>query len=166
MNLDLTRIAYLPDVTLGRLRVGAFECCTLEEPWLPNPNGPGGMRRDPVKKTGESCIPDGDYIITPHNGTLFKNVWRLSNHDLGVFDFEDELESPNWGRATVLIHSGNHTGDILGCLLVGMEFGRLDNKPAVLRSRNALEELRRILGPSDLHSLSIRPTRGTLEIAA
>lgn len=161
MHVEITRIAYLADVTLGKLRIGNWECCTLEEPWRPNPLGPGGQRRDTKRGIAESCVPDGDYILKPHAGSHFKDVYRLSNHDLGVYDFPTELPSRDWGRASVLIHNGNTTDDILGCILVGMVHNLLDGKLAVLRSTEALAMVRALLGHVELHSLSIRPHAGT-----
>lgn len=167
MNITLVRHAYLPDVTLGWLSVGALRLATLEEPWIPNPKGPGGARRGDGK---ESCVPDGEYVLSPHNGTLFKNVYRLSNPALGVWDFPSELPQQSWGRAAVLIHSGNTTDDILGCILVGLRHGSI-RKPetlttiaAVFDSRLALAQLRTVLG-AGRHTLTIRATLGTQEAA-
>lgn len=164
MNVLIVRHAYLPNVTLGRLYTDGFACATLEEPWIANQKGPGGQRRDAKAGMRESCVPDGVYHLKPHNGTLFKNVYRLSSHDLGVYDVPQELPSREWGRASVLIHSGNTTADILGCILVGSRHGQLDGEFAVLESRAALDRLRTILG-ADRHNLEIRPSRGTEEAA-
>src|SRR5687768_683111 len=101
------------------MNAGPFMFATLEEPWRPNSKGPGGQRRNVKLGILESCVPDGDYVLKPHTGTLFKNVYRLSNHDLGVYDLPNELPSQEWGRASVLIHNGNTTDDIIGCLLIG-----------------------------------------------
>ena len=103
--------------THGNLSLnGEFLCYTLEEPWR------GNMRR-------VSCVPSGDYECVKHNGS-FKNVWRL-------------LDVPN--RTAVLIHSGNTLADTEGCILVGMSFGEIKGKPAVLQSQDALDMLRRKL---------------------
>lgn len=164
MNLTLVRHAYLPDVTLGRLYAGDLVLATLEEPWIPDPDGPGGQRREGTLR--ESCVPDGEYILHPHTGTKFRNVWCLENPALGVYRFPDDIPpGQRWGRSAILIHSGNTVDDILGCILVGRRHGRLDGKDAVLDSRAALEELRAVLGPGR-HHLTIRPIAGTSEIAA
>lgn len=158
MNLTLVRHAYLPDCTLGWLFVGDQDFATIEEPWIKNKDGPGGQRRADGQ---ESCVPDGDYILKPHTGTRFVDVYRLSNHELGVFDSPGELKSPAWGRAAILIHNGNTTDDIEGCILVGKTHGKINGKNAVMSSIRALGELRGIL-KKDLHTLTIKPTAGTI----
>lgn len=106
---------YHPDVTLGKMYVdGKFLCYTLEEPWKDN-------------KRQISCIPEGVYKCVPHDGMKFQNVWEVTN-------------VPN--RKAILLHSGNTTDDIEGCILLGMQRGTLKGKPAVLRSKEALLKLR------------------------
>jgi hypothetical protein len=160
MNLLITRHLYAPNVTLGKLSVGNLLLATLEEPWSADPDGPGGQRRQAGKP--ESCVPDGKYDLHPHNGDRFKRVWCLVNNELGVYKYDFDIPmSQKWGRASVLIHSGNTTDDILGCILVGLHHGELKGKPAVLDSRIALEQLRRVLG-AGMRSLEIRPAEGVL----
>jgi hypothetical protein len=72
----------------------------------------------------------------PHNGPRFKDVWRLESVP---------------GRSAILIHAGNTTQDIEGCILVGMNHGELQSKGfgnlrAVLSSRKAINLLRRHIG--------------------
>jgi hypothetical protein len=104
------------DVTLGKLCKpdGSVFCCTLEEPWKDN-------------KRKISCIPAGKYKCVKHNSAKYQDVWRLEN----VI-----------GRDGILIHAGNTTDDIEGCILVGKSYGTLKGKPAVLDSRSALSDLR------------------------
>lgn len=105
-------------VTLGMLKGLSRPIYTLEEPWMHN-------------KRGMSCIPTGEYICTPHDGAKFKNVWRL-------LDVKD--------RTAILIHAGNTTADIEGCILVGFDHGIFRGKRAVLRSKLAIELMREEIG--------------------
>lgn len=117
MNLILLRHFHKDNVTLGNIFdavTGHHICCTLEEPWKGN-----------AKKI--SCIPEGQYTCVPYNSVKFSNVWEITGIP---------------GRDKVLIHAGNTTDDIEGCILVGMEHGNLKGKDAVLRSKEALLKLR------------------------
>jgi len=117
MNITLIRHSMQPDVTLGTLidsDTGHYFCCTLEKPWKDN-------------KRQISCIPAGQYKCVPYSSVKFTNVWEVTNVT---------------NRSKVLIHSGNTTDDIEGCILIGMEHGTLNNKDAVLRSKEALLKLR------------------------
>lgn len=164
VNLTLVRHSYGRDATLGFLYANPLRLATLEEPWTPDPDGPGGQRRE--RGLRESCVPDGIYTLKPHNTERFPNVWALVNPTLGVWYQPNEIPPDQpWGRSTILIHAGNTTLDILGCLLVGMRHGSLGSTPAVLDSRKALDQLREVLGTAP-HTLTIRPTGGTQEIAA
>jgi hypothetical protein len=166
MDLLLIRHAYLPDVTLGRLHVAGVVMCTLEEAWRPDPDGPGGQRRE--GSLVESCIPDGDYILEPHSSPRYpeeqgRGVWYIENPYLGVYAPGKRPAGQTWGRDAILIHSGNTTDHIEGCILVGASHGTLNGKPAVLDSVRTLARLREILGRTDTHRLVIRPIAGTSE---
>lgn len=160
MNVLLVRYAYLPTVTLGLLYVANRMFATLEEPWVADPAGPGGQRRELGKQ--ESCAPDGIYILEPHNGPKFQDVWALVNPALGVYHGSIPTGSL-YGRSDILIHNGNTTDDTEGCILIGLTHGRLNGKDAVLGSQTALESLRSILGRGT-HQLTIRPIAGTAEV--
>lgn len=120
MTYRLVRTSYSPQGTFGMLhnKDGIPICVTLEEPW-----------KDNQRKA--SCIPTGVYHCVTHNGEKFKGVWRLEN----VKD-----------RDAILIHAGNTLDDTEGCILVGSRNGSLHGKPAVLDSKNTLNQLRGILG--------------------
>lgn len=164
MNLTLVRHGYLNTVTLGHLYAGQIKLSTLEETWIPDPDGPGGQRRQPGKP--ESCVPDGQYVLRPHVSARYpEGVWALINSELGVYYQPGEIpDGQLWGRSAILIHAANRTSDILGCIAVGMRSVILDNQHIVLESRIAIEQLRGLLG-RETHSLEIRPIRGTSEIA-
>ncbi len=118
----LRRLISESDVTLGKLCKpdGTVFCCTLEEPWKDN-------------KRHISCIPAGTYKCVKYNSAKFQDIWEVTNVK---------------GRSLILIHNGNTTDDIEGCILVGKSFGRIKSKksgkmlPAVLDSKSALSELR------------------------
>ncbi len=127
IKLTLQRISSEENCTIGVIYTADSQplCFSLEEPWKDN-------------KVGISCIPTGKYLCVPHDGTRFKDVWRLEN-------------VPN--RTAILIHGGNTTDDIEGCILVGQRTGRHKGKRAVLASQNALKTLKAFIG---------RDTKGVL----
>lgn len=151
--MNLTRFAYLDDMTLGWLEIAGLRLATLERPWIPVPEHRGG-------KVRESCIPDGDYEVVFHTGPHFKQVWALVNPCLDVHHMPS---GP--GRSGILIHAANTVHEIVGCIAVGMEHGDLAGTRAVLRSKEAIEALRTRLKPP-LPQLRIRAIRGTAELAA
>lgn len=160
MKLELIRHAYLPDCTLGTLLIGSLALPTLEEPWRPDPDGPGGQQ-------GVSCVPDGAYKLYPHQGSKFRDVFGLRNAALGVYRQPADIPAgQKYGRSAVLIHAGNSVDDIEGCVLVGMRHSILDGRHVVLESRKALERLKSLVSFAGDHDLFIRPTKGTLEKAA
>lgn len=161
MELELIRTAYLPKVaTLGVLHVANIELATLEEPWKPDPDGPGGQRREGALV--ESCIEDGTYRLIPHSGNI-KNVWALVNEKLGVWAPGKRPAGQTWGRDAILIHAGNNTSHIMGCIAVGMSAGWVEGKPFVYQSAAAIEKMRELLGRQE-HTITIRPTGGTKEL--
>jgi hypothetical protein len=123
IRATLTRFQDDGDCTLGKLEVKGRVFCTLEEPWKDN-------------KRSISCIPAGTYRVVPHGwepGTKvrFKRAYRLVGTE---------------PRTAILIHTGNTTADIEGCILVGMQHGVLAGKQAVLYSAPAMEALRELVG--------------------
>lgn len=156
--LKLVRHAYLPDATLGRLYVEELALATLEEPWVRNPFGPGGQKK--TQTLHESCVPDGLYDLVPHSGQRFQSVWALVSPEHGIFHWPGEIPmGARWGRSAILIHAGNDTGDIEGCIAVGLAH----SGNGVADSHKALELLRVKLGTQP-HRLLIRPLTGTSEL--
>lgn len=157
MDGELTRFAYLSGCTLGRLRFGGLELATIERPWIPDPDGPGGAARI-------SCVPDGAYQVQPWNSGKFADAYILVNNALGVY-LQPGLIPPGqrWGRSAILIHPGNTVQDVIGCIAVGLRHD--DERPMVLDSRAAMDQLRAVLTRQGMHKLAIRPVAGTSEAA-
>ena len=114
-QFKLIRVAYIPDGTFGVL----FDddtpfCLTLEREWKDN-------------KRNISCIPTGWYIckriVSPKFGDTFK--------------IESVLN-----RSQILFHKGNIEDDSHGCIILGEEYGRLDEKTAILSSGRAFKEFK------------------------
>lgn len=112
--MKLSRI-YQPDCTVGILTFDKFRCFTLELPDLDN-------------ATNISCIPEGTYKVTKHNSPSKGECLKIHNVV---------------GRSNILIHIGNYTSDILGCILVGERLADIDGDsiPDVTSSSKTLREL-------------------------
>jgi hypothetical protein len=160
--LTLVRHGYLPNVTLGWLAVGDFKFATLEEPWIEDPDGPGGQRSEGALP--ESCIPDGIYEMRPHFSAKYPDgVWCLVNPNLGVYAPGTRPAGQKWGRDAVLLHSGNDTTDTEGCILGGRRHEMEGSEHVVRESRNAIQQLRSLLGLKTTHTIQIRAIAGTCE---
>lgn len=101
--------------TPGELFIDGLKFCyTLENPV-----------RD-KKISGETAIPFGTYRVTYEMSSRFKTTLPTL------------IDVP--GFAGIRIHAGNSIKDTRGCILVGTQRGRTDDK--LLQSRSALEALR------------------------
>lgn len=113
-KMVLNRI-YQKDCTLGVLTLGKFRCFTLELPDLNN-------------ASNISCIPEGTYKVTKHKSPSQGDCFKI--HDVV-------------NRSDILIHVGNYTSDIQGCILVGDKIADIngDGIPDVTSSNRTLREL-------------------------
>lgn len=99
----------------GSLAIGNFDCYTLELPWYDNtPN--------------ISCIPIGRYTAS-----IDKNVTIGKQYVIRLQDV------PN--RTGILIHVGNYTDEIAGCILVGNKQITNNIKKMVTNSRHTMGKL-------------------------
>jgi len=148
MILTLQRDIDQPDAsncTLGVLTVGDSTFQTMERPWIPNPNGPGGHPQT-------SCIPIGDYTLTPRYSPAKGHHWLLSNPYLGIYASPADIpEGQPWGRSLVLIHSANWAYQLLGCIAPGQSRTRdTQGQWMVTNSVASMISLRKLLTDAEL----------------
>ena len=88
---------------------------TLERPWIFN-------------ERKVSCIPTGTYLVKRHNSPKFGECFKIQDVK---------------GRSDILIHSGNVVNDTLGCILVGLTSGTVDDSTTAMiyNSRKAMTVL-------------------------
>jgi len=141
MKLLLERFSYAKTETEGVITFPAGqELATIEKPWEDN-------------VPFESCIPEGTYILEPYTRGSGTKVVRLVNEGLGVYRTQAEM-GDNEGRYAILIHSGNWSTDVVGCIAPGMKRYPMRNpktknmEQAVSRSRDAMITLMAML-PDD-----------------
>lgn len=77
-----------------------------------------------------SCIPRGTYRVTRYRSPSKGDVFLLHGTE---------------PRSMVEIHVGNTILDIEGCILVGMDYGEVKGRPAVISSKAAMGQLLRDL---------------------
>ena len=88
---------------------------TLERPWIFN-------------ERKVSCIPPGTYLVKRHISPKFGQCFKIQDVK---------------GRSDILIHSGNVVADTIGCVLVGLSSGSVDDSDTamVYSSRKAMAVL-------------------------
>lgn len=151
MRLILRREPKQPDAgcTLGLMFVGSLTLCTLELPWIPDPNTRGGL-------DSKSCVPLGTYRLERHNSDAHPYSFALVNPDLDVHHYEDP-KHPEL-RALVLIHVANWAKQLQGCIAVGTRAGRSPEVPGVYQvfdSKKAMRLFNAAVPWIDGHTLEI-----------
>jgi len=99
---------------------------TLERQWLNN-------------KRGISCIPAGKYICLRCNTSPEYNF--QDSPKFGDTFVVSDVE----GREHILFHKGNLDNDTNGCILVGEQYGTLQDDTAILASRQGYGEFMSLL---------------------
>lgn len=107
-----------------------FQAASLELPWNAN------MR-------SVSCIPTGSYSVTKVNSPKFGTGTFIINN------------VPN--RSSILIHPGNFTRQIEGCILLGSNFNDIDcdGITDVVNSKVAVEKLKSLASSFELTVMQI-----------
>jgi hypothetical protein len=117
MKVEILR-TYGPKQTIGELVVdGAEFCKTLELKWLDN-------------KRSKSCIPEGTYTVV-----------KRKAHANRPYDHFHITNVKN--RSWILIHTGNFSRQVLGCVLVGDKHVDLD-KDGLIDVANSTVTLKRL----------------------
>ena len=88
---------------------------TLENTWINNVRN-------------HSCIPIGKYKCKRHDSPKHGETFQIMN-----VSNRGEIEG-------ILFHKGNLDDDTRGCILIGEQFGVLNNEPAILRSGDGFAE--------------------------
>jgi hypothetical protein len=117
-TLRLIRVTEHAGATFGVLCINeAPEFLTVEDAWRSN-------------ETKVSCIPVGRYKIIRHKSPRFGNVYKV-------------LDVPE--REHILIHAGNTHRDTEGCILLGMQYGKIGSDSAILASRSAFLQFMKLM---------------------
>lgn len=117
MKVEIVR-TYQPRQTIGEFYIDGIEFCkTLELQWLDNVRS-------------KSCIPEG----------VYKVVKRLA-HEKRKYNHFHITNVP--GRSYILIHTGNYSSQILGCVLVGDKHIDI-NKDGLLDVANSTATLQKL----------------------
>lgn len=134
MNLNLKRIYYKEEYTIGKLYVdGIYFCDTLEDKdrGLTDKDNTSAIKAKKV--FGQTAIPKGTYKVIMSYSPRFKRVLPLL---LNVKGFEG-----------IRIHQGNTSKDTNGCILVGKN----NVKGMVTNSKDTLNNLLSLLqGKKDI----------------
>ncbi|TVP15379.1 DUF5675 family protein [Shewanella sp. KCT] len=131
LQLTLFR-RYFSHGTFGELKDanGRLLAVTVECPWENN-------------QKGISCIPEGTYQLQRHVSPSKGDCFAIIGPSHGV-----TLYGPSQ-RTHCLIHIANRASELEGCIAPGKRFGSVGDEWAVLSSRQALDELRELIGDND-----------------
>ena len=143
-SLTLKRDLYTETCTLGSIESPDGDYWyTIEQPWNDN-------------KPFHSCVPTGTYIVRKYKSPRFGNTYVLENKSLNVYaDREEaELAGPD-NRYACLIHSANRAKELQGCIAPGMVRGAIEGDEAVLKSRDALNQILAYILVHDIDTLII-----------
>lgn len=147
MHLDIRRFECWTSGTLSRVRVFNDPTCLppplatfygVEQPWRNN-------------EANASCIPDGDYQLVPHRSEKFGQVWAFVGATVS------HMPEVGKARSACLIHVGNFSTDVHGCLALGLGIGPVTSGVGkmVVSSKKAIGQLRQIMPPDRTHTARI-----------
>jgi hypothetical protein len=118
-QLRLVRVSEYNGATCGVLTIDdSPEFVTLEDAWRDN-------------ERLISCIPQGRYKVKLHRSPKFGLTYQV-------------MDVPE--RSQILFHSGNTHKDTHGCILLGMQYGKIGSESAILASRSAFLKFMDLMG--------------------
>lgn len=134
MNIILKRFISTDKGTFGILTVDGRSFYTVEKPWVNN--------------TPEiSCIPSGEYTLTPHASTKYGNVLCMINEKKKITHFKGHDSK----RFACLIHTANYEHDVIGCIGLGETYlGHM-----VTNSKKSIAKFYNLVNPKESHNLII-----------
>jgi len=134
-NATLFRMGNSPWGVFGTLWIGEWSCKTLERPWEGNARN-------------VSCIPSGRYELKRRPSPLISRLTQEQYQE--AWEVCDVPE-----RSHILFHPGNWIEHSEGCILVGTDYFVINNKPGIVSSRKAFDELMAVLSQHDEWALTI-----------
>lgn len=120
--------------TFGTLELNGHLFFTVEKPWKDN-------------KPFESCVPEGEYSLVPHNSNKYGDVLAL------VGETVSHYKDPDFKRYACLIHTANYPKDVEGCIGLGDNYNA--NQSMVANSRQSIIDFYNIVSPDEAHELKI-----------
>jgi len=141
MRFHLHRIINDPDSksVFGELYQldGGFQAHTCERMWDDN-------------KAGSSCVPEGFYVLEPHNGTKYKNTFAL------IGETVSHIETPLIPRSACVFHWSAFGKGLQGCVSMSKTITFDIGNSSRLTKDQTLGEFRSLLqGDPGPHYLTI-----------
>lgn len=148
MKLTLTRnpVQPAPYCTMGELQVGdRHKFYTVERPWVPVIGNYACGHQE------TSCIGKGQYTLEARETEARGKHWIVSNPELGIYRYPEQIPHGLYARSLILIHAANWAHELQGCIAPGKDHGMIGEEWGVAQSRGAMFELRAMLVDKDLH---------------
>ena len=125
-TIQLKRIGYADTFTIGELEFNGYKVSTIERPWLNN-------------QPNISCIPEGTYKLKwRHSNTITRITKGRHTHGYEICNVPD--------RSHILLHPGNYSSDVEGCIAVGKGLTVLLGQVAISHSQDTYDKLIERLG--------------------
>ena len=110
---------------VGVMVVGSKALFTIEKPFIPNSEAPGGVGGG---KPNVSAVPLGEYAMVQRKSPSKGLQWHFYNPALHVFLDWADMQYP-WQRFSTMFHIGNYSRSVEGCCGLGVRlanFGGAD----------------------------------------